>query len=62
MKLEITTIDMTNGTYKDNTEEIKAVRKKKCRNHYIINAVLITAIFIPICLLIWAFVLAPMLS
>ncbi len=62
MRLLVTTIDITNGTYKDNTEEIKAVRKKKCRNHYIINSVLIASIFIPTCLLLWAFVLAPILS
>ena len=62
MKLLITTIDITNGTYKDNTEEIKAIRKKKCRKHYIINSFLIAAIFIPTCLLLWTFVLVPILS
>lgn len=62
MKLEITAIDAVNGTYKDNTVEIREARKKRCRKHYIINTFLIISILIPTCLLIWAFVLAPMLN
>lgn len=62
MKLEFTITDVINGEYKEKVAQTKAIIKKKTRNNCIVSTLVMIAIFIPTCLLFWAFVLAPIFS
>jgi len=59
MKLEFTITDVTNGDYEKKVAVTQAIIKKKTRNNCLASTAIIIAIFVPTCLLLWAFVLAP---